>query len=91
MRALVRYFRDPSASVFGKLFVLLAVVYVVSPVDLIPDVPFVGWLDDIGVMGLAMSWLFSRLDAYREVRDVREVCDAAVELPPRDRSSRAAA
>lgn len=65
LRALVRFFRDPSASVFGKLFVLLAVVYVVCPVDLIPDVPIVGWLDDLGVASLAMAYLARTVARYR--------------------------
>ncbi|AKV04638.1 hypothetical protein AKJ09_11301 [Labilithrix luteola] len=65
LRALVRYFRDPSASIFGKLFVLLAVVYVVCPVDLIPDVPIVGWLDDLGVASLAMAFLARTVARYR--------------------------
>ncbi len=56
-RALVRYYRDPTASVFGKLVVFAAVAYAIIPIDLIPDVPIVGWLDDIGVMTLAMAWL----------------------------------
>ncbi len=61
----MRYFRDPSASLIGKLFVLGAVAYVVCPVDLIPDVPIVGWLDDIGVAGVAMAFLGRVLDKYR--------------------------
>ena len=65
-RALVRYFRDPSASNIGKLFVLAAVVYVISPIDLIPDVPIVGWLDDIGVMSLAVAWMWKVVGRYRE-------------------------
>ncbi len=65
-RALVRYFRDPSASLFGKLFVLAAVVYVVCPIDLIPDVPIVGWLDDLGVASLAAAWLSRVIGRYRE-------------------------
>ena len=65
-RALVRYFRDPAASVIGKLFVLLAVVYVVSPIDLIPDVPIVGWLDDMGVMSLAVAWMWKVVGRYRD-------------------------
>lgn len=65
-RALVRYFRDPAASILGKLFVLVAVLYVVSPVDLIPDVPIVGWLDDIGVMSLAVAWMWKIVGRYRE-------------------------
>ena len=65
-RALVRYFRDREASIFGKLFVLAAVVYVISPVDLIPDVPIVGWLDDMGVMSLAVAWMWKIVGRYRD-------------------------
>ena len=66
-RALYRYFRDPAASVLGKLFVLAALVYVISPADAIPDVlPVVGWLDDIGVMGLAVAWMWKVVGAYRK-------------------------
>ncbi len=66
VRALGRYFRDREASVFGKLFVLAAVFYVVWPADLIPDVPVIGWLDDLGVMGLATAYLSRVLARYRE-------------------------
>ena len=69
-RALVRYFRDPAASVLGKLFVLAAVVYVISPIDLIPDVPIVGWLDDMGVMSLAVAWMWKVVGRYRESPDL---------------------
>jgi len=66
-RALSRYFRDPAASLIGKGFVLLALVYVISPADAIPDVlPVVGWLDDIGVMGLAVAWMWRVVGRYRE-------------------------
>lgn len=64
--AAFRYYRDPSASVFGKLIAVLALAYVAMPVDLIPDVPVVGWLDDLGVVGLATAWLTRRLRPYRE-------------------------
>jgi uncharacterized membrane protein YkvA (DUF1232 family) len=65
LRALVRYFRDPSASVLGKLFVLAAAAYVVWPMDLIPDVPIVGWLDDLGVAGIAIAFLGRVAARYR--------------------------
>ena len=67
VRALVRYFRDREASILGKLFVLAAVVYVISPVDLIPDsFPVIGWLDDMGVMSLAVAWMWKVVGRYRE-------------------------
>ena len=57
IRALFRFFRDREASLLGKLFVLAAVFYVVWPADLIPDVPVIGWLDDMGVMAIASFYL----------------------------------
>ncbi len=65
IRALVRYYRDPSASVLGKLVMVAAIIYAIVPVDLIPDVPIVGWLDDIGVLGLASAWLVRVVARYR--------------------------
>lgn len=67
-RALVRYFKDREASIFGKLFVVAAVFYVVWPADLIPDVPVIGWLDDLGVMGIATAFLSRVIGRYREPR-----------------------
>ena len=37
---------------------LLTAIYVVSPIDFVPDViPILGWLDDLGVIGFACSAL----------------------------------
>lgn len=65
LRALVRYYRDPSASVLGKLVIFAALIYAIVPVDLVPDVPVIGWLDDLGVMGLASAWLGRVVARYR--------------------------
>ena len=66
LRALARFFRDPKASTLGKLFVLATVVYVVSPVDFVPDVaPIIGWLDDLGLAGVAIAYLARVLGPYR--------------------------
>ena len=66
LRALVRFFRDREASLAGKIFVALTVVYVVSPIDLIPDViPVIGWLDDVGIIGVALAYLSRVLQKYR--------------------------
>ena len=72
LRALLRFFKDRDASILGKLFVLAAVFYVVWPADLIPDVPVIGWLDDIGVMGLATAYLARVISRYRGETPVLE-------------------
>ena len=49
--------RDPRAPKAAKLVTVLAVLYVVSPIDFIPDtIPVLGWIDD-GVI----SWLLLQL------------------------------
>ena len=63
---MVRYFRDRDASWIGKLFVLAALAYVVSPVDAIPDaIPVIGWLDDVGVLTLLVAAMWKVVDRYR--------------------------
>lgn len=80
--ALRRYYRDPSASVFGKLVIFLAVIYAIVPIDLIPDVPVVGWLDDIGVMGLATAWLARVVARYRTAAPLPEAKAARLSTNP---------
>lgn len=53
--------RNPAAPALSKLVVLLAGVYIISPVDLIPDViPILGWLDD-GVVAMLLFKLAFKL------------------------------
>jgi uncharacterized membrane protein YkvA (DUF1232 family) len=51
--------RDPRTPALPRIAVLLAVLYLISPVDLIPGsvFPVVGWLDDLTFVWLALRWL----------------------------------
>ena len=50
------WFGDKNVSKWRKLVLGAALVYVVVPFDAVPDVvPVVGWLDDMGVVGLALT------------------------------------
>jgi uncharacterized membrane protein YkvA (DUF1232 family) len=63
----LRFLGDPKGSIPGKLFVALAVLYVIMPADLIPDIaPVIGWLDDLGVVGMAMVYLARVAGKYRD-------------------------
>jgi len=54
--------RHPQAPAWLKLGTALIVLYVVSPIDLIPDVvPFLGVVDDLVIVPLAIRWLLKRL------------------------------
>ena len=54
-------------SVATILLAIAAVIYVVTPIDLIPDaIPVVGFLDDAGAVLLVLSMLDSDLQKYVE-------------------------
>lgn len=56
--------RHPLAPGWLKLGAALMVLYVVSPIDLIPDfIPGIGWIDDAVLVPMAIRWLLSRLPA----------------------------
>lgn len=59
LKLLGRLARDPRVSAVDKAIVAATVVYLVSPVDLIPDwvVPVVGQVEDLALLALALSRL----------------------------------
>ena len=49
-------FADARTPWRGKFFIGLALVYIVSPLDLIPDwIPIIGWLDELVVVPLLLA------------------------------------
>lgn len=57
--------RHPQAPGWLKLGTLGIVVYLISPIDLIPDViPVLGVVDDLVLVPLAVRWLYRRLPAW---------------------------
>lgn len=51
--------RDPRVAKLPRFAVLAAALYLISPVDLLPDfaLPIVGWLDDATLIWMALRWL----------------------------------
>jgi uncharacterized membrane protein YkvA (DUF1232 family) len=61
--------RDPDTPRSVKLGILLLGVYVVSPIDLVPDVLLLfGWADDLAVLMLGVPFLVRRLPAAVQAR-----------------------
>jgi uncharacterized membrane protein YkvA (DUF1232 family) len=59
--------RHPAAPPWLKVGTALIVLYLLSPVDLLPEaIPLLGVVDDLVLVPLAIRWLLSRLPA--EVR-----------------------
>ncbi|HKO16340.1 MAG TPA: DUF1232 domain-containing protein [Gemmatimonadaceae bacterium] len=60
LRLLSGLIADPRVALIDKLLVFGAVVYIVTPIDLIPDfIPFLGEVDDIYLLVLALQRLIS--------------------------------
>jgi uncharacterized membrane protein YkvA (DUF1232 family) len=60
--------RDSRTTLLAKLPAILSIIYLLSPIDLIPDfIPFFGYIDDIVVVPLLLNLAIKLLPA-----DVRE-------------------
>ena len=59
LRRVAALMRDPRVGKLPRYLVLLAVVYLVSPVDLVPEIltPVFGFLDDAVLLWLSLRWL----------------------------------
>ncbi len=56
--------RHPATPLPGKLILLLMLVYLISPIDLLPDTfPVLGWLDDAALLGIGLPALLKLLPA----------------------------
>jgi uncharacterized membrane protein YkvA (DUF1232 family) len=76
MRLAGRLLREPRVPTLTKAVPLLAGLYLISPLDVIPDLlPFVGQVDDLGLILAALA-LFVRLSPGSAV-DFHEAAIAA--------------
>lgn len=67
-----RLFRDDRVSPAAKAIPILGLIYLIWPVDFLPDLfPALGQLDDIAVLLLALNWFIyaSPGDVVKEIQD----------------------
>ncbi len=56
VRLAVRLLREPRVPILSKALPVLAGLYVISPLDFVPDfIPVLGQLDDLGVIVVALE------------------------------------
>ena len=64
--------RDPRSPRAAKLVTVLAALYIVSPIDFVPDtIPILGWLDDglIGFLLLQLAFRFLPAELLASLRE----------------------
>lgn len=63
VRALARVVADPALPRTVKIALAAALVYLLSPLDLVPDVvPFLGWIDDVLIGAVVVDGVLSFVD-----------------------------
>ncbi|MGI8786071.1 MAG: YkvA family protein [Acidobacteriota bacterium] len=94
VRLIYRLIKDPRVSRMDKVLLAGVVVYVLNPLDLLPDaIPFIGQVDDIYLVAVALIRMAHRTDpsVLRELWDgqedivtlVEEVSELAVKFLPK--------
>jgi len=59
---LAKAFFSPHTPLYLKVATAFAAFYLINPIDIIPDfIPFVGWVDDLILIPMLVSWIVSRL------------------------------
>jgi uncharacterized membrane protein YkvA (DUF1232 family) len=70
--ALWRAFLAPGTPAHLKALMLLVPLYLLSPIDLIPDfIPLAGWLDDLVIVPMLVSWIFGMLARVQQPQPQR--------------------
>jgi uncharacterized membrane protein YkvA (DUF1232 family) len=83
LRLVWRLLRDSRVPLFPKLIILVAAIYIISPVDVVPDVILgLGQLDDLGIAMLAVA-LFIELCPRAIVDEHRRAIAAEAGESPR--------
>ena len=61
-KQLFEFFKSDKITGLEKALVTGALIYIISPIDLIPDfIPLAGWVDDIGVAAFALRYVFTKM------------------------------
>lgn len=78
-----RAFIAPGTPLWLKALMLLVPLYLISPVDIIPDViPILGWVDDLVIIPLLVTWASAFFPRTRPPAAVTGLVRATTAVPP---------
>ena len=80
LKTIIALMRNPKVSKLPKALVVAAILYVLWPWDIVPDIaPVVGWLDDIMFLIGALSLLLGAAPKSRPVTPQGPIIDVTPE------------
>lgn len=86
LRLVVRLVRDPRVPLLLKLVPFLSLIYIVFPLDLIPDlIPALGQVDDLGVIILAVEAFISLAPHEVVQQHTADITAGSNTTPPSDK------
>ena len=76
------YVTGGNATTADKALVLGALLYLISPIDLIPDaIPVLGWLDDLGLASAVLAFIGRKLSGASEEESAGEDVEMVSAVP----------
>ncbi|GEM_PF-5860043 len=57
IQAIILALKKKETPVWLKLSVIATAIYIISPIDLIPDIPFIGYIDDLTLLSIMIGIL----------------------------------
>ncbi|MEO8500356.1 MAG: DUF1232 domain-containing protein [Vicinamibacteria bacterium] len=85
LKTIIALMRNPKVSKMPKFLVVAAILYVLMPFDIIPDMaPVVGWLDDILFLLGALSLLLGSAPRPTPPTPTGPIIDVTPEPPRRE-------
>lgn len=87
MRLLIGLLRDERVSQADKAILAGIIMYVIVPLDIIPDfIPFIGQVDDVYLLAISILRLLNRadrrviMDHWKGQRDIKELVDSIARI-----------
>ncbi len=64
--AALRHMRDPGVPLHLKVIAAALALLILSPLNLLGDIPFVGLFDDVALLGLLAGWFIGIASRYAD-------------------------
>lgn len=76
-KSILAFLRDRTADWKPKALLVAALVYLLWPIDLLPDIaPIIGWLDDLGGATIATLYVLQASKRYERTRKLLVTSDS---------------